>query len=51
MTNHSLRFYDYHVWANKIIFNRLKELPYHLQTRNSKRVFFGVEGNGTYIQG
>lgn len=42
MTNHCLRFYDYHVWANKIIFNRLKELPHHLYKQEIQSVFSSV---------
>ncbi|CAH1206757.1 hypothetical protein PAECIP111893_02603 [Paenibacillus plantiphilus] len=42
MTNHSLRLYDYHVWANKIIFNRLKELPHHLYKQEIQSVFSSV---------
>ncbi|WP_232242473.1 DinB family protein [Paenibacillus sp. GSMTC-2017] len=42
MTNHSLRFYEYHVWANKKIFNRLKELPQHLYTQEIQSVFSSV---------
>lgn len=42
MKNHTLRFYDYHVWANKIIFNRLKELPRHLYNQEIQSVFPSV---------
>ncbi|KRE31597.1 DinB family protein [Paenibacillus sp. Soil522] len=42
MTNHVVRFYDYHVWANKIIFNRLKELPRHLYNQEIQSVFPSV---------
>ncbi len=27
MSNFALQFYDYNIWANNQIFNRLKELP------------------------
>jgi uncharacterized damage-inducible protein DinB len=40
--DHCLRFYDYHVWANKIIFNRLKELPQHLYNQEIQSVFSSV---------
>nr|WP_091188675.1 DinB family protein [Paenibacillus catalpae] len=42
MTTHCLRFYDYHVWANNIIFNRLKELPRHLYNQEIQSVFPSV---------
>ncbi|MGO4545385.1 DinB family protein [Paenibacillus sp. 2TAB23] len=42
MTNHSTRFYDYHVWANKIIFNRLKQLPQHVYKQEIQSVFSSV---------
>ncbi|WP_139997292.1 DinB family protein [Paenibacillus paridis] len=42
MTNHCSRLYDYHVWANKIIFNRLKELPPHLYNQEIQSVFSSV---------
>ncbi len=42
MTNHCVRLYDYHVWANKIIFNRLKELPRHIYNQEIQSVFPSV---------
>ncbi|WP_169090571.1 DinB family protein [Paenibacillus sp. PL91] len=42
MTNHTVRFYDFHVWANKIIFNRLKELPRHVYNQEIQSVFSSV---------
>jgi uncharacterized damage-inducible protein DinB len=42
MTHHTVRFYDYHVWANQIIFNRLKELPRHLYNQEVQSVFSSV---------
>ncbi|EFM11144.1 DinB family protein [Paenibacillus curdlanolyticus YK9] len=37
--NHCVKMYDYHVWANKTIFNRLKELPEHLYNQEIQSVF------------
>src|SRR4030095_10058193 len=42
MTNQSVRFYDFHVWANKTIFNRLKELPRDLYHQEIQSVFSSV---------
>ncbi|MWC30264.1 DinB family protein [Paenibacillus sp. MMS18-CY102] len=42
MANHCERMYDYHVWANKTIFNRLKELPPHLYNQEIESVFSSV---------
>lgn len=42
ITNHCIRFYDYHAWANKIIFNRLKELPQHVYKQEVQSVFPSV---------
>lgn len=42
MNTHCLRFYDFHVWGNKRIFNHLKELPRHLYKQEIQSVFPSV---------
>ncbi|MFP7736621.1 DinB family protein [Priestia aryabhattai] len=39
MTHHSLELYDYHVWANKKIFDRLKELSEDIYEKEIQSVF------------
>jgi len=43
MKQDSLRLYDYHVWANKRVFNHLKELPSEVYQQEVKSVFSSVE--------
>jgi len=49
MTNHVVRLYDYHVWANQIIFKRLKELPRHLYNQEIQSVFPSVSSIMAHI--
>ncbi|MDQ0270903.1 DinB family protein [Cytobacillus purgationiresistens] len=39
MAHHSLQFYDYHMWANKRVFERLKELPEGTYQQETQSVF------------
>lgn len=39
MTHPVLKMYDYHVWANGVIIDRLKELPKTFIIRKFKQVF------------
>ncbi|UVI32959.1 DinB family protein [Paenibacillus spongiae] len=39
MTHYALRMYDYHVWANQTLINRLKELPQEVYTQELQSVF------------
>jgi uncharacterized damage-inducible protein DinB len=39
MTHHSLELYDYHVWANQKIFDRLKELSEDIYKKDIQSVF------------
>ncbi|WP_301171819.1 DinB family protein [Brevibacillus nitrificans] len=39
MSNHVITMYDYHVWANQTLINRLKEVPRELYTQEMKSVF------------
>ncbi|MCY8235465.1 DinB family protein, partial [Priestia endophytica] len=39
MTHHSLKLYDYHVWANQKIFDRLKELSEDIYEKEIQSVF------------
>ncbi|PEU53152.1 damage-inducible protein DinB [Priestia megaterium] len=39
MTHHSLELYDYHVWANQKIFDRLKELSEDIYEKEIQSVF------------
>ncbi|GHI01308.1 DinB family protein [Neobacillus kokaensis] len=41
--NDSIRLYDYHVWANKRVFNHLKELPKEIYQEQVKSVFSSLE--------
>ncbi len=38
--HHALELYDYHVWANKKFFERLKELPKDIYDQEIYKVFF-----------
>ncbi|MCS0674642.1 DinB family protein [Cytobacillus firmus] len=40
--HHALEMYDYHVWANKKFFNRLKELPKEIYDREIQSVFSSI---------
>ncbi|WP_079910837.1 DinB family protein [Paenibacillus sp. 32352] len=42
MENQARKMYDYHVWANQTMFNRLKELPEDVYTREIQSVFSSV---------
>lgn len=42
MTHHTLKMYDYHVWANEAIFNRLKDLPQDIYARDIQTGFTSV---------
>lgn len=39
MSNVVMEMYDYHVWANKVIFDRLKELPSEIVDQDIQSVF------------
>jgi uncharacterized damage-inducible protein DinB len=39
MTHHSLELYDYHVWANQKIFDRLKELSEDIYEKEIQSIF------------
>ncbi|MCY8235433.1 DinB family protein [Priestia endophytica] len=39
MTHHSLKLYDFHVWANQKIFDRLKELSEDIYEKKIQSVF------------
>ncbi|MED4207168.1 DinB family protein [Neobacillus mesonae] len=41
--NDCIRLYDYHVWANKRVFNHLKELPSEIYRQQIKSVFASLE--------
>ncbi|ETI68470.1 DinB family protein [Neobacillus vireti] len=43
MKQDSLRLYDYHVWANKRVFNHLKDLPNEVYRQEIKSVFSSIE--------
>ncbi|WHY87149.1 DinB family protein [Neobacillus novalis] len=43
MKQDTLRLYDYHVWANKRVFNHLKELPSEVYQQEVKSVFSSLE--------
>ncbi|WP_264740642.1 DinB family protein [Cytobacillus firmus] len=40
--HHALKLYDYHVWANKKFFERLKELPKDIYDREIQSVFSSI---------
>ncbi|MGA5690192.1 DinB family protein [Cytobacillus pseudoceanisediminis] len=40
--HHALELYDYHVWANKKFFERLKELPEEIYDREIQSVFSSI---------
>ncbi|MCS0788005.1 DinB family protein [Cytobacillus firmus] len=40
--HHALELYDYHVWANKKFFERLKELPKEIYDREIQSVFSSI---------
>ncbi|NEW05708.1 damage-inducible protein DinB [Paenibacillus sp. SYP-B3998] len=42
MTQTAIEMYNYHVWANKTMFNRLRELPQDLLDREIQSVFPSV---------
>ncbi|WP_028403129.1 DinB family protein [Ectobacillus panaciterrae] len=42
MKHHAVQLYDYHVWANRKLFNRLKELPKELYDREIQSVFSSI---------
>ncbi|MBT2649810.1 DinB family protein [Bacillus sp. ISL-34] len=42
MSHFALQFYDFNVWANKQIFNRLKELPKDVYHQEVQSVFSSV---------
>ncbi|KXZ23470.1 damage-inducible protein DinB [Bacillus nakamurai] len=44
MTNPALQLYDYHIWANKQIFSRLKELPKDVYHQEVESVFPSIAG-------
>jgi uncharacterized damage-inducible protein DinB len=39
MTQTSIEMYDYHVWANKTMLDRLKEIPQDIYQKEIKSVF------------
>lgn len=42
MNHHALKMYDYHVWANGVIINRLKELPQDIYHKEIQTGFTSV---------
>lgn len=42
MSNFALQFYDYNIWANTQIFNRLKELPKDVYHQEVQSVFSSI---------
>lgn len=42
MSNFALQFYDYNIWANNQIFNRLKELPKDVYHQEVQSVFSSI---------
>lgn len=42
MSHFALQFYDFNVWANKQIFNRLKELPRDVYHQEVQSVFSSI---------
>lgn len=40
--HHALELYDYHVWANKKFFERLKELPKDIYDQEIQSVFSSI---------
>ncbi|KXZ13215.1 DinB family protein [Bacillus nakamurai] len=44
MTNPALQLHDYHIWANKQIFSRLKELPKDVYRQEVESVFPSIAG-------
>ncbi|WP_223593758.1 DinB family protein [Neobacillus bataviensis] len=49
MTHPSLKMYNYHVWANGVIIERLKELPQDLYHRKIQSGFSSVSNVLTHI--
>jgi len=39
MKHRALQLYDYHIWANNRLFERLKDLPYSVYTQETQSVF------------
>src|SRR5699024_7975167 len=39
MKHRALQLYDYHIWANKRFFERLKDLPHSVYTKEIQNVF------------
>ncbi|WP_369690634.1 DinB family protein [Neobacillus fumarioli] len=39
MKHHALQLHDYHVWANRKVFNRLNELPKDVYVKEIQSVF------------
>jgi uncharacterized damage-inducible protein DinB len=42
MTKTAIEMYDYHVWANKTMFNRLKEIPQDIYVKEIQSVFTSI---------
>ncbi|HZH62108.1 MAG TPA: DinB family protein [Metabacillus sp.] len=49
MTHPALKMYNYHVWANEVIIDRLKELPEDLYRRKMQSGFSSVSHVLTHI--
>lgn len=49
MQHHSLKLYDYHVWANNQVFSRLKELPEEVYEQEIQSVFSSVSKATAHI--
>jgi uncharacterized damage-inducible protein DinB len=49
MTHSSLKMYNYHVWANGVVIDRLKELPEDLYHREIQSGFSSVSNVLTHI--
>ncbi|MFC5451584.1 DinB family protein [Paenibacillus aestuarii] len=49
MTHSALKMYDYHVWANGVIIDRLKELPQDIYQREIQSGFSSVSKVLTHI--
>ena len=49
MGNHALKMYHYHIWANEVIINRLKELPQELYHKEIQSGFSSISKVLTHI--
>ncbi|HET7578102.1 MAG TPA: DinB family protein [Bacillales bacterium] len=49
MKHHAMQLYDYHVWANNRLFERLKELPPAVYDQEIQSVFPSIEETFAHI--